>query len=62
MYLDWTLDIFGGFFMWFNFHFYGGMNKKNGRIYVFSVLRDLKLLWACYHVNETVERYQGFVY
>lgn len=28
MYLDWTLDIFGGFFMWFNFHFYGGMNKK----------------------------------
>lgn len=43
--------------MWFNFHFYGGMNKKMG---VVSVLRDLKLLWACYHVNETVERYQGF--
>lgn len=30
MYLDWTLDIFERFFMWFNFHFYGGMNKKMG--------------------------------
>lgn len=61
MYLDWPLDFFGRFFMWFNFHFYGDMKKKWGKMCLLCV-KGFETPWGCYHVNGTVERYQDFVY
>lgn len=37
MYLDWPLDVLGRFFIWFNFHFYGGVNEKWEKICLLCV-------------------------